>query len=111
MLNLSADEQAWLDEYRRQLDEKFPGLVEDIIIFGPYARGISDPDVDFNTLVVIKEGDREKAEQVSYLGHLLDMTTFCVAPTIFVRNAAEWTKSKRDGGWMHQMAHDGISAL
>ena len=111
MLNLSADEQAWVDEYRRQLDEEFPGLVDDIIIFGPYARGISDPDVDFNTLVLIKEGDRKKAEQVSYLGHLLDMTAFFVAPTIFVRNAAEWEKSKRYGGWIYQIAHDGISAL
>ncbi|MDE2684100.1 MAG: hypothetical protein OXI54_08125 [Chloroflexota bacterium] len=111
MLNLSADEQAWLDEYRRQLAEQFPGLVEDIIIFGPYARGISDPDVDFNTLVLIKEGDRNKAGQVSYLGHMLDMTGFFVAPTIFVRNAAEWAKSKRDGGWMYDMVCDGISAL
>ena len=111
MLNLSADEQAWLDEYRRQLDEKFPGLVEDIIIFGPYARGISDPDVDFNTLVLIKDGDRKKGDQVSSLGHLIDMTMFFVAPTIFVRNAAEWAKSERDGGWMHQIARDGISAL
>ena len=76
MLNLSADEQAWLDEYRRQLDEEFPGLVDDIIIFGPYASGISDLDVDFSTLVLIKEGDRKKAEQVSYLGHMLDMTGF-----------------------------------
>lgn len=111
MLNLSADEQAWVDEFRRQLEEKFPGLVEDIIIFGPYARGISDPDVDFNALVLIKEGDRKKAEQVSYLGNLLDVTTFFVAPTIFVRDSAEWAKSKRDGGWIYQIAHDGISAL
>lgn len=111
MLNLNADEQAWLDEYRRQLDDKFPGLVEDIIIFGPYARGISDLDVDFNTLVLIKEGDRKKAEEVSYLGHLLDVTTFFVAPTIFVRATREWVESKQQGGWIYQMAHDGISVL
>lgn len=111
MLNLSADEQAWLDEYRRQLAEKFPGLVEDIIIFGPYSRGISDPDVDFNTLVLIKEGDRKKAGEVSYLGHIVDVPDFCVAPTIFVRTTAEWAEAKRKGGWMYQMAHDGISAL
>lgn len=111
MLNLSADEQAWLDEYRRQLDEKFPGLVEDIIIFGPYSRGISDPDVDFSTLVLIKEGGRNKAGQVSHLGHMLDMTGFFVAPTIFVRNAAEWATYGRDGDWLYSQAKDGVSAL
>ena len=79
MLNLSADEQAWLDEFRRQLEEQFPGLVEDIIIFGPYSRGISDPDVDFNTLVLIKEGDRKKAEKVADLGYMVDVDTVCGA--------------------------------
>ena len=111
MLNLSADEQAWLDEYRRQLDEKFPGLVEDIIIFGPYARGISDPDVDFNTLVLIKDGDRKNTEAVSDLGYIVDVLDFRVAPTIFPYTLAEWEESKRTNGWIYQLAHDGVSAL
>lgn len=111
MLNLSADEQAWLDEYRRQLEEKFPGLVEDIIIFGPYSRGISDPEVDFNTLVLIKEGDRKKTEEVSYLGYIVDVPDFCVAPTIFPYTLAEWAESKRTNGWIYNLAKDGVSAL
>ena len=111
MLNLSADEQAWLDEFRRQLEEQFPGLVEDIIIFGPYSRGISDPDVDFNTLVLIKEGDRKKAEKVADLGYMVDVDTVCVGPTLMVRTAAEWEEAKRTKGWIYRLAHDGISAL
>ena len=111
MLNLNADEQAWLDEYRRQLGEKFPGLVEDIIIFGPYARGISDPDVDFNTLVLIKDDDHKKADEVADLGILLDVTTFFVAPTIFPSTMAEWKESKRINGWIYNLAKDGVSAL
>ena len=63
MLNLSADEQAWVDEFRRQMGEQFPGLLEDIIIFGPYSRGISDPEVDMFTLVLINEGTREERMQ------------------------------------------------
>ena len=111
MLNLSVDEQAWLDEYRRQLEEKFPGLVEDIIIFGPYARGISDLDVDFNTLVLIKGDDREKARDVADLGILLDTTIFFVAPTIFPHTTTEWEESKRTNGWIYNIAKDGVSAL
>ena len=111
MLNLSADEQAWLDEYRRQLGEKFPGLVEDIIIFGPYARGISDLDVDFNTLVLIKGDDRKQAERVANLGIALDATTFFVGPTIFSSTMAEWEESKRVNGWMYNQVKDGVSAL
>ena len=69
MLNLSADEQAWVDEFRRQMGEQFPDLLEDIIIFGPYSRGISDPEVEmFNTLVLIKEDDKKKRQAVAELG-------------------------------------------
>ena len=111
MLNLTADEQAWLDEYRRQLQEQFPGLVEDILIYGPYARGISDPDVDFNTLVLIKYGDKQKAEDVACLGDLIDATSFFVAPMVMVRTMTEWAEAKRKRGWIYRMAHDGISVV
>ena len=111
MLNLSTDEQAWVDEYRRQLEEKFPGLVADIIIFGPYSRGISDPDVDFNTLVLVKGDDRKKAEEVADLGIMLDVTTFFVDPMIFSYTLAEWAESKRINGWIYNLAKDGVSAL
>lgn len=111
MLNLSADEQAWVDEFRRQMGEQFPGLLEDIIIFGPYSRGISDPEVDMSTLVLIKEGDREKKDAVADLGYYVDLDTTLVSPTVMVRTMAEWEKSKRNQSGIYQWAHDGISAL
>ena len=111
MLNLSADEQAWVDEFRRQMGEQFPGLLEDIIIFGPYSRGISDPEVDMSTLVLIKEGDKQKAEAVADLGYYVDLDTTLVSPTLTVRTLAEWEEAKRNRGWIYQRAHDGVSAL
>lgn len=111
MLNLSADEQAWLDEFRRQMGELFPGLLEDIIIFGPYSRGISDPEVDMSTLVLIKEGNQEKKDAVADLGYYVDLDTTLVSPTLMVRTMAEWKEAKRKQGWIYQLAHDGVSAL
>ena len=48
MLQLMSDEQQWLEEYRRILDEKFPGLVEEMIIFGSKARGTATEDSDLD---------------------------------------------------------------
>ena len=111
MLNLSADEQAWADEFRRQMGERFPGLLEDIIIFGPYSRGISDPEVEMFTLVLIKEGDKKKTEAVADLGYFVDLDTTLVSPTLMVRTMREWDEAKRKQGWLYQCAHDGVSAL
>ena len=46
MLKLTPAEQAWLDEYRQTLSNDYPGLVDDIIIYGPHARGVTAPDFD-----------------------------------------------------------------
>ena len=60
LLRLTAAEQAWLEDVRRRLQHRFPDLVEDIIIHGPWARGIRDPEVEKQMLVIIREGDRKR---------------------------------------------------
>ena len=46
MLNLASQEQAWLDSYRQALDDSFPDLVEQIVIYGSKARGEAGPESD-----------------------------------------------------------------
>ena len=113
MLNLNAKEQGWLDEYRRQLEEHFPGLVEDILFYGPYARGVSDPDIDMCSLVLIKKGSREIEEAVATLGDKVDLEGgFFVAPFIKVSTIEAWQDEKRRGySPFPHVTGDGISAL
>ena len=111
-LNLNADEQGWLDEYRRQLQQKFPGLVEDILIYGPYARGISDPDIEMQVLVLISEGDRGRKEEVSYLGYIIDTEFFSTAPSISVYTRTEWEKRKQNDSPIYQrVTREGIRVI
>ncbi len=116
LLNLTVAEQGWLDEYRRQLAERFPGLVEDIFVYGLYARGYSrghhDLEIPMNLLVIIREGDREKKEEISYLGYDIDLDGFHVAPSISVYTKAGWAEEKRRNGLDYRMvADEGISVL
>ena len=108
MLKLTPDEQAWLGEYRQTLAKDYPGLVDDIIIYGPHARGVTDPDFDLRVLVLIKGGSRETKDAISYLGHFQAVTTKA-APLIIVYTAAEWAERKRIGATFYQMARDGVS--
>jgi uncharacterized protein YuzE len=109
LLNLTVAEQGWLDEYRRQLAERFPGLVEDMFIYGLYARGYSDPDIEMKLLLLIREGDREKKDEISHMGYMLDMEGYFVAPFIDIYTRAEWAEQKRLGtGFYKSMTNDGI---
>ena len=109
MLNLNAKERGWLDEYLRQLEERFPGLVEDILFYGPYARGVSDPDIDMCMLVIIKQGDQDTESAVHDLGFAVDLKGFFVAPYIKVCTREKW-ECEGVSPFPH-VSGDGVSAL
>ena len=109
-LNLNTAERGWLDEFRRQLEERFPGLVKDILIYGPYSRGISDPDVDMNLLVLIREGDSDLKNDILNTGMWIDISGFFVAPSTKVYTLAEWEDSKRNNSPIYRrLVSEGIS--
>ena len=96
-LALLKNEQAWLDAYRARLDEKFPGLVQEIAVYGPRARGNNHPASEFCTLIIIGEGDWFQKDAVGSLGHTVDMEDFFAAPVIMVYTRAEWLERERTG--------------
>ena len=108
MLKLTPAEQAWLDEYRQTLAKDYPGLVEDIVIFGSKARGDAGPDSDLDVLVVIGEADRQTRREVRHAGHLLSVLGYAL-PSIMVYSRAEWTERERDGSPLHRaVTRDGV---
>jgi len=94
MLQLTSDEQAWLNADRRALIEQFPDLVEEILIFGSKARGDAGPDSDLDVLVVLREGNMETKRKVRYIGHRLAVMSEAV-PSIMVYTREEWSARKR----------------
>ena len=108
MLKLTPAEQAWLDEYRQTLARDYPGLVEDIVIFGSKARGDAGPDSDLDVLVVLTEADRRRKDAVAYLGYLLAALSDAL-PSIMVYTKGEWTERERDGSPFHRaVTRDGV---
>ena len=93
LLRLTAQEQAWLDDLRRHCQEKAPGLVEDMIIYGPWARGIRDPEVDKHLLVVIQDKNFDKKNEIDKLAYDVDMShEFAVCVTVRVVTKGELAK-------------------
>ena len=83
---LTANERGWLEEYVRQMQERFPGQIEDVIVCSP------DHDPELETIVLIRDGEWETERRISKLGHTIDMSGFFVAPLIRVLTVSEWEK-------------------
>ena len=109
MLRLTPDEQRWLDAYRRTLEERFPGLVEDIIIFGSKARGTATEDSDLDLLVIIREGDWRQKEALTHPGYMLAIETDAV-PSIMVYTKDEWiSRQKGKAPFWQTVTRDGVT--
>jgi len=89
MLNLTSDERTWLDAYLDVLAENFPGLVEEVKVFGSKARGDSRPGSDLDLLVIIARGDWQIKHEVRLPGYRLATGTETV-PSIKVYTRGEW---------------------
>ena len=107
-MQLTPEEQAWLDAYRQALAQQFPGLVEHIIIFGSKARGTATPDSDLDLLVVIREGDWRLKDAVAQPGYLLAIGTD-VVPSLIILTVEEWEMHrKRQAPFWLTVTRDGI---
>lgn len=93
---LAPEERAWLDAYRKALADQFPGLVEEILIFGSKARGEAGPDSDLDVLIILGEGDNKRKREVRHLGHSLAVVSEAV-PSIMVYSREEWLSREKSG--------------
>ena len=95
-LKLKPDEEAWLDEYRRALVEKYPGLVEDMIVFHSGDGRYHLPDYTLNTVVILKGSDRETQKEIDFLGHHLAVLSETI-PFVWVYSQDEWKHHRLKG--------------
>jgi predicted nucleotidyltransferase len=107
-MNLTPDEQTWLDAYCQGLAEQFPNLVEEIVVFGSKARGDARPDSDLDILVIVREADRITKREVGMIGHRLAVESEAV-PSIRVYTREEWSRRQHhDSPLYRAVVRDGV---
>lgn len=107
-MKLTPEEELWLESYRKILAKQFPGLVEQIIIFGSKARGTSTEESDLDLLVIIREGDWRVKDSITQPGYLLALDTNSV-PSIIVLTSEEWKSlHRREAPFWQTVQRDGV---
>ncbi len=112
-MELKAYEQAWLDEFRQVLKEKYPGMVEDVVVFDAQDSTLHLPDDTVNVAVKVNDNEnrRQLEKDISRLGHRLAVLSDAM-PFIVVYSNSEWKQRQesdslpyRSGGQSIWLTH------
>jgi uncharacterized protein len=96
MLQLLSEEQAWLDAYREALSKKYPGTVQEMLIYGSKARGQAHAESDVDVILIVKNEAGAHKRELRRIGYLLAAKTE-VLPSILAYTEEEWENRKRSG--------------
>lgn len=96
MLQLTAEEQTWLDAYRDALNKKHPGTIQEMLIYGSKARGQAHAESDVNVILIVKNEAGPRKRELRRIGYLLAAKTE-VLPSILAYTQEEWESRKRSG--------------
>jgi len=96
MLQLTVEEQAWLDGYREALNEQHPGVVQQMLIYGSKARGQAHAESDVDILLIVKDQAAGLKRELRWIGYLLAAKTD-VLPSILAYTQGEWESRRLSG--------------
>lgn len=110
-MQLTQDEQAWLDAYRHALVERYPDTITHMVIYGSKARGESHPDSDLDVLLVVRNEAGALRRPLRRLGYQLAVACHTV-PSILVYTQEEWERRKQSGSPFRQaVERDAVPVL
>jgi uncharacterized protein len=89
MLQLTDAEQAWLDAYRKALEQKHPGAIHELLIYGSKARGQAHAESDLDVLLIVKNKAGRLKRTLRRIGYLLAAMSD-VLPSIIAYTEDEW---------------------
>lgn len=69
---LTSEEREIIKEFRQKIEERFPGEILGVSVFGSKARGDATKESDIDIIVVISSGDWKKGDKIREIGYELD---------------------------------------
>ena len=73
MVELSVSEKYIVEEFKRQVEQRFPGELIRVVLFGSKVRGDATRESDVDVLVVIHSEGWRLGDEIRSLGYALEL--------------------------------------
>ena len=106
-----APEQTWLCAFIDAIQRDYADVVQQAVLFGSKARGDWQQSSDIDILVIIRDEDRERWEEIEALSDDLPGADDSL-PTVLTQTESDWRKL-RDwrAGFYNAVEREGVSIL
>jgi hypothetical protein len=98
MLKLTQQEQAWLDDYRKAIEEKHPGVVREMLLYGSKLVGKLTPKVIW--MCFSSSGTRAGVSKGNYAASVTCSPQ--VLPSSIAYTQEEWESRRKSGSTFRQ---------
>jgi predicted nucleotidyltransferase len=110
-MKLTDADREWVQAFKRELSDRFPGAVREMFLYGSKARGDSGPESDLDVLLILEEGSSDCKLEIRRAGYDLDPEAI-VAPSIFAYTTREWEQRKVSRSPLRDsVVREGVSLL
>ena len=106
-----ASEQAWLHAFIDAIQRDYAHVVQRAVLFGSKARGDWKQWSDIDVLVIIRDDDRERWEEIEALSDELPGAEDSL-PTVLTQTESEWRELEDwRAGFYYAVEREGVSIL
>ena len=72
-MKLNQEETKVLKEFKRRVQEQFPGELVNMLVFGSKSRGDATDESDIDIIVITHSDDKKLAKNIRYTGYDLEI--------------------------------------
>lgn len=102
-------EQPILQEFKRRVEQRFPGELVRVVLFGSKARGDASAESDIDVLTVVRSQDWKLGDEIRDIGYELEIAHGVVL-SIQVMGQRQYQELKARGStFLEQVEQEGLA--
>lgn len=102
-------EQPILQEFKRRVEQRFPGELIRVVLFGSKARGDASAESDIDVLTVVRSQDWKLGDEIRDIGYELEIAHGVVL-SIQVMGQRQYQELKARGStFLEQVEQEGLA--